>query len=260
MSYRNGRAWRIPAICFLISITFIQCPQPGRSKFAWIAARSGLRLRKTPDLNGKKIGLVPFNSRVEILEEAGESRTIDGKKGQWTRIRWRQLKGWVFGGYLARRDQRGEMQNPAETQPPESRGLHVLSEISSEWREVQESKEGYYFFAPCFAGIRSVTFDRKNPEQPRLVFFLGQDAELLTVRDVESRRENGEKIYRLTVSNSLQATPRDYQVEFHEHPGDARIGFWSNLQNSGQSLTVADARHADSFPLRKEKDGDCGEP
>ncbi len=70
-------------------------------KYAWTTAESGLRVRDNASLNAKKIGLIPYNSKVIILEEKGEELTIAGKKGKWTKVKSREAEGWVFGGFLA---------------------------------------------------------------------------------------------------------------------------------------------------------------
>lgn len=69
--------------------------------YRWIRADVGLRMRSTPSLQGKKLGVIPFGERVVLLEERGELLTIAGAKGRWSRVRWNENEGWVFGGFLA---------------------------------------------------------------------------------------------------------------------------------------------------------------
>ena len=65
-----------------------------------INAKSGLRLRKTPDLNSEKILLIQNGEIVELIEEKKEIVTINEVSGKWTKINYNGQKGWVFGGYL----------------------------------------------------------------------------------------------------------------------------------------------------------------
>jgi hypothetical protein len=62
---------------------------------------SGLNMRETPDTKGKIIILIPFNSKVEIIErENGVSYNINGRSGSWTNVKYKNKTGWVFGGFL----------------------------------------------------------------------------------------------------------------------------------------------------------------
>ncbi|MBN1798813.1 MAG: SH3 domain-containing protein [Spirochaetales bacterium] len=70
------------------------------SESRWITADIGLRIRKGPGLNYEKIGLIPFAEKVMLLEETGNTLTIQGATGKWSKIDWHGTIGWVFGGFL----------------------------------------------------------------------------------------------------------------------------------------------------------------
>ena len=66
----------------------------------WVDAKEGLNLRTKPDINSKKITVIPFTSEVRILEISNASQTIDRYSSYWFKIKWKNKQGWVFGGYL----------------------------------------------------------------------------------------------------------------------------------------------------------------
>ncbi|MCB1318891.1 MAG: SH3 domain-containing protein [Leptospiraceae bacterium] len=66
----------------------------------YISAPSGLRVRSAPDREAAVLGLIPFNAPVQVVARAPEELTIDGKTGNWVEVKWQNLRGWVFEGYL----------------------------------------------------------------------------------------------------------------------------------------------------------------
>jgi len=65
-----------------------------------VTPNAGLRLRATPDTNGKIIITIPFKEIVTLLEEKGDPITISGKTGKWSKVKWHDKTGWAFGGFL----------------------------------------------------------------------------------------------------------------------------------------------------------------
>ncbi|MCP4132616.1 MAG: SH3 domain-containing protein [bacterium] len=66
----------------------------------WVSAINGLNLRKTPGLKAKKIGLLPYGTKVDIDQCQDEAVTINNVKGFWCRIIAKNKTGWVFDAYL----------------------------------------------------------------------------------------------------------------------------------------------------------------
>lgn len=92
------------ALFFLFLILFLPAQNNnilGAEKYAWTTAENGLRVRDDASVTGKKTALIPYNTRVIILEEKSGDITIGGQKGRWTRIKSGNLTGWVFGGFLS---------------------------------------------------------------------------------------------------------------------------------------------------------------
>jgi hypothetical protein len=68
----------------------------------WINAQTGLRMRESPDLNAKVIVTIPYGNEVKLSEEQGEEIEISGTAGKWSKIKWMEKEGWVFGGFLSK--------------------------------------------------------------------------------------------------------------------------------------------------------------
>jgi SH3-like domain-containing protein len=66
-----------------------------------VISEGGLRMRDAPDISGTKIGVIPNGQIVELLEESGEMVTISGATGKWSKVKWNNITGWVFGGFLS---------------------------------------------------------------------------------------------------------------------------------------------------------------
>jgi Bacterial SH3 domain len=66
----------------------------------WIDSYDGLRMRDAPGLDGSKITVIPGHAQVTLMREQGEELSIDGRSGVWSKVKWQQHAGWVFGGYL----------------------------------------------------------------------------------------------------------------------------------------------------------------
>ncbi|MEM7181535.1 MAG: SH3 domain-containing protein [Spirochaetota bacterium] len=68
--------------------------------FKYVSTKSGLILRHKPNTRSKKLALLPYANKVEVLQEKGKEITISGATGKWTQVRFRKQKGWAFGGFL----------------------------------------------------------------------------------------------------------------------------------------------------------------
>ncbi len=67
----------------------------------WISANSGLRMRDKPNLSGKKLDVIPYGDRVNWLAENDEIVYLAGTNGKWTKVKWGETTGWVYGGFLS---------------------------------------------------------------------------------------------------------------------------------------------------------------
>lgn len=81
-----------------------------------VTAKPGLKIRETPDQVGRVISLIEFGKSVWVMKEYTQKTEIDGIAGQWVYVqatygrdakgrRVPDKEGWVFSGYLSKRQQ-----------------------------------------------------------------------------------------------------------------------------------------------------------
>lgn len=87
----------LAAICLLGPTSFCGDKNPEQAQ---IVAQGGLRMRVSPDLQAQRILTIPDGTIVEILERQSETIEVAGRQGEWTRVRFENQDGWVFGGFL----------------------------------------------------------------------------------------------------------------------------------------------------------------
>ncbi len=66
----------------------------------YVNAQSGLRLRENPDIESKIILIIPFSGQVVVIEEKKEIVNFENINGKWTKVKYKNIEGWVFGGFL----------------------------------------------------------------------------------------------------------------------------------------------------------------
>lgn len=90
-------------LVILIPFVFFQCkksPTIELGKNAFISATI-LNARKTPTLDGEKVGKLKLGEEVKVLERSEKDMEIDGLSAYWYRVQSKEITGWVFGGYLS---------------------------------------------------------------------------------------------------------------------------------------------------------------
>lgn len=66
----------------------------------WVISEEGLNMRETPNEKAKKMYTIPFGAEIVFIEEIGEEVSIDDAVGKWSKVKWNNKEGWVFGGFL----------------------------------------------------------------------------------------------------------------------------------------------------------------
>ena len=94
--------YRILFIIFIIFISFYIFPKDNKKR--WVTAEPGLRMRKSPSIKSNRICTIPFEEEVILLEEIGKKITISERTGRWSKVKWKDKTGWVFGGFLTKND------------------------------------------------------------------------------------------------------------------------------------------------------------
>jgi hypothetical protein len=64
-----------------------------------------VHLREKPDLNSKSICLIPYKGIVNIIKLQKNEIEIDGIKGKWAQIQWKNRTGWVSDAYIKDKSQ-----------------------------------------------------------------------------------------------------------------------------------------------------------
>lgn len=107
LRFRIRSFWIIPAGLVAFALIGLILTRPAGiladrlNPTTFVNAIGGLRVRSEPSLQGKKVGLIPDGSPVEVLKEESKYEYIGGRPGHWTRIQYRDLDGYVFGGFLS---------------------------------------------------------------------------------------------------------------------------------------------------------------
>ena len=65
-----------------------------------VNASSGLKLRAEPNLDSKTLAIIPVESVIPICYPAEINANIDGIQGNWVLAEYKDLRGYVFDGYL----------------------------------------------------------------------------------------------------------------------------------------------------------------
>jgi len=64
-------------------------------------ALSGIKLREDKNLDSKILINIPYGEKVIVLNETLDYFEIDNIIGNWVKIRYKDIEGYVFGGYLS---------------------------------------------------------------------------------------------------------------------------------------------------------------
>lgn len=87
---------------FILGITACDTEtDSGKGLTMYAAAKSGLIIRSEASTESARLGLIPYGSSLTVFEQTGDTITILGQQGRWTRIEFQGTKGWVFGGFLS---------------------------------------------------------------------------------------------------------------------------------------------------------------
>jgi hypothetical protein len=66
----------------------------------YVSSTKGVILRSEPDSNSNKITSVPFMTEVQIIEQKKEQIFLAERYGKWTKVKFDNNEGWLFGGFL----------------------------------------------------------------------------------------------------------------------------------------------------------------
>lgn len=92
-------------VLVLLAVMFAACSKEGNDateseSVMYVDAGAGLRMRSSADTVAAVILTIPNGSQVAVLEIAEPQIEISGRTGRWTKIKYQDKEGWVFGGFL----------------------------------------------------------------------------------------------------------------------------------------------------------------
>jgi hypothetical protein len=65
-----------------------------------IKSHAGINIRSEANSKAVILGTVPYNEKVIIIEKNGGNETISGQAGNWIRIEYNGMTGWVWSGFI----------------------------------------------------------------------------------------------------------------------------------------------------------------
>lgn len=99
-------------LIFVISITLtILFCIPEKKKTRYVNATSGLILREKPSINSNKILLLPDRSEINIISETTITEEINGIRGKWIKVEFKNSIGYVFDYYLSLKSEQFILKN-----------------------------------------------------------------------------------------------------------------------------------------------------
>ena len=63
-------------------------------------AEPTLTVRDSSEVSAKKIGSIPVNGKVNVIERTNKKEFISGRTGEWVKIEWDNSFGYVFDSFL----------------------------------------------------------------------------------------------------------------------------------------------------------------
>ncbi|MCW7494891.1 SH3 domain-containing protein [Leptospira levettii] len=72
-----------------------------KKRFKFVIAKSGLKLREDFTTESKDLGLIPFDTKVELLNKTPFGEEVIKGKSTWFHIQHNGIKGWGYGEFLS---------------------------------------------------------------------------------------------------------------------------------------------------------------
>jgi len=69
----------------------------------YVLSKNGLNLRKYASDKAEVLNVVPYNTKVRVLEmNASEKIKVNGFTGTYVKIKYKEFEGYIFSGFLSR--------------------------------------------------------------------------------------------------------------------------------------------------------------
>lgn len=74
-----------------------------KTVYLYVTARTGLSLRAFNNLNSEKLAIIPYGTKLEVLDHEGQQTMKVGRiKGGMDKVNFNRKSGYVFNGYLSK--------------------------------------------------------------------------------------------------------------------------------------------------------------
>lgn len=74
-----------------------------KTTYLYVTARTGLSLREFNNLNSEKLAVIPYGTRLEVIEHEGQqTMKVNNIKGGMDKVNFGRKSGFVFNGYLSK--------------------------------------------------------------------------------------------------------------------------------------------------------------
>lgn len=83
---------------FIFAVITLNCSKA--EKKLYVHADGGLRMRSSSDTTSSIIQTIPQFASVVVTDQLKDEIQLSGKKGKWTKVKYDNQEGWVFGGFL----------------------------------------------------------------------------------------------------------------------------------------------------------------
>ena len=89
------------ACALVVMVGLVSCKKEKEKNIFYITSNDGLLLRRQPDRKSEALVLMPYATKITVIEKSGTVDDIDGKKGNWYKVTYKGKTGWCFSGYTA---------------------------------------------------------------------------------------------------------------------------------------------------------------
>ncbi len=86
-------------LIIIIPILLFSCNKKINTEYS-INIKEGLRIRESKNTDSKILGVIPYNNKIQITELDLEQTRINNILGNWCKIKWNNIQGWVFNPYI----------------------------------------------------------------------------------------------------------------------------------------------------------------
>ena len=85
---------------YVTSILTLTFSKVSNADWYMSTAEPALTVRDYSDVSAKKIGSIPVNGKINVIERTNKKEFISGRTGEWVKIEWDNSFGYVFDSFL----------------------------------------------------------------------------------------------------------------------------------------------------------------